>query len=277
MCRDAECVENTADTGTRMDTRPDVLEDAADTSMGGIVAPVLRAPPQGASTGSIHGSVSVADPALAPTFVWDPTARAERYELQVSDECTTPGFSTCAFESPTFEMSSTETTVTSPVLAVSTTAPVGRRYYWRVRACAGSECSAYSPVRYLDVGRQPNDFNGDGYADILAGANADDGLRVNQGRAFVWEGSATGPGAVFHLAPPDMQGDGRFGIACAALGDIDADGYADAVIAAYRLDVNATEDGAVYIYRGSGGGSARSLRSASTHRSRKTRPRSGDG
>src|SRR5690606_26729496 len=50
------------------------------------------------------------------------------------------------------------------------TAPLGRRYFWRVRACdeAMAVCSDWSEVRYLDVGRLKEDVNGDGYADLVA-------------------------------------------------------------------------------------------------------------
>jgi hypothetical protein len=81
-------------------------------------------PQNGENTGSVF------DPSgkpLRPTFRWK----------AVSDHGCGWGFSTCDFPSPEINQSGLSTTSFSPgsPLSVSTTPPVGRRYYWRVRAC----------------------------------------------------------------------------------------------------------------------------------------------
>jgi hypothetical protein len=215
--------------------------------------PVPRRPAQGATTGSVHGSVVLPEPALRPRFAWDASPGAERYELQVSSECETPGFAACAFAAPEVNETTPETSYRTGLLEVSTTPPVGRRYYWRVRACA-ARCSAWSPVRYVDVGRLPNDFDGDGYSDLLAGAHADDGAQSNQGRAYWWPGGPGGPASPTHLTPPRVVQNGNFGIATAALGDVNADGFADAAVAGHRIHSGAEDTGEVYLYLGSADG-----------------------
>ncbi len=254
------CVEGTC---RAMEPPPDAGRDAgpppeadAGRDAGPTTAPlrpVPRWPFNGASTGSVHGSVVIPEPALTPLFAWDPSDGASRYEIEITSECTTPGFASCAFASPVVQESVTETRFRAPVLAVGTTPPVGRRYYWRVRACAG-ECSPWSAVRYLDVGRQANDFDGDGYADVLAGAYLDDGAAADQGRAYWWSGSATGPATVHPMTPPRAEVNARFGLEVAALGDVDGDGFADAAVAAYFADAGATDTGEVYVYLGSATG-----------------------
>src|SRR5690606_24010913 len=125
-------------------------------------APTLLAPANGAFTGSVW-----ADGALRPRFRWHPVANASSYELQVEDTCPVIELGNCGFPSP--EVSEVGLTAGDFQLAVplpvSTTVPVGRRYYWRVRACNIAGCSDWSATRYLNVGRLGNDFNGDGYAD----------------------------------------------------------------------------------------------------------------
>ncbi|HJL15095.1 MAG TPA: FG-GAP-like repeat-containing protein [Sandaracinaceae bacterium LLY-WYZ-13_1] len=217
--------------------------------------PVPRWPANGASTGSVHGSPVLPEAALRPRFAWDPVTEASRYEIQITSECTTPGFADCAFEAPAVEAEVTEPSHRPSLLDVSASPPVGRRYYWRVRACRGGACSSWSTVRYLDVGRLPNDFDGDGYGDLLAGAHTDDGALSNQGRAYWWNGSSTGPRTPPNqLAPPTAEENGNFGISTASVGDVNADGFADAVIGAHRIDTTAEDTGAVYLYLGSATG-----------------------
>ncbi|MEQ9073798.1 MAG: FG-GAP-like repeat-containing protein [Sandaracinaceae bacterium] len=219
-----------------------------------LTAPILRRPFNGEATGSIHGSVVTAEPALTPRFAWDAVVGAERYEIQLSSECVTPGFSACAFEAAEVSETVTEPRFRPGILPVDTMPPVGRRYYWRVRACA-SECSAWSVVRYVDVGRQPTDFDGDGYGDMLVGAYLAGGGAMRAGRAHVFAGSPTGPGAMSQILPPVAEVEGRFGLAIAALGDIDADGFADAAISTYQLDVDGEANvGEVYVFHGSASG-----------------------
>src|SRR5262249_53575067 len=123
----------------------------------------------------------------------------------------------------------------------------GRRYYWRVRACGPNGCSAYAEVRYLDVGRVPGDVNGDGYPDLLVGMNEEQ----ITGRVMVYlsgpSGLPTTPS--IQIAPPPGS-PAHFWRSGEIVGDLDGDGFADAVIS------DEATTGTVYVYRGSPSGLA---------------------
>jgi hypothetical protein len=201
------------------------------------VAPTLVSPWNGEATGSPFApaglSFSVSGTPLSPRFVWKGVAGATAYEVQVDDSCSVTGFASCTFPSP--EVHDSVATISYRVaeaLPVSMTPPVGRRYFWRVRACNIAGCSPWSPVRYVDVGRQTHDFNGDGYADLLAaGPNSDPAL------AWLFLGGPTADTVA------DLQ---LKGTVVAAVGDLNADGFADMLVGDARLD--ATH---VYVHFGS--------------------------
>ncbi|MBW2736372.1 MAG: FG-GAP repeat protein, partial [Deltaproteobacteria bacterium] len=116
-------------------------------------------------------------------------------------------------------------------------------------------CSAFSAVRYLDVGRHADDFNGDGYADLIVGAYKQNNPELAEGNAYVYFGSPTGPATSpdVTLDNPLDQADGWFGIVASA-GDINGDGYADLMVSAYPQDNPEVDEGTVYVYFGSATG-----------------------
>lgn len=194
---------------------------------------------------------------LRPTFRWEEVASATDFELQVDDSCTTPGFSACAFPSPELSIITEETSFTPDEdLAVSLSPAVGRRYFWRVRACTGTACSSWTPVRYVDVGRQAQDFNGDGYADVVIGAVLQDWVAVDEGKVFVFYGSASGILATPSqtLDSPASQLGGHFGVSVASAGDVNGDGFSDLIVGASAQDAVAVDEGRVYVYYGSASG-----------------------
>ena len=90
------------------------------------------------------------------------------------------------------------------------------------------------------------DINGDGIADLIAGvphhvSNPDDNdTQIDHtGKALVFSGK---DGALlFTLLDPAEQEEGHFGIAVAALGDVDGDGVADFVVGADGKDIGGRE------------------------------------
>ncbi|MBK8609502.1 MAG: FG-GAP repeat protein [Chitinophagaceae bacterium] len=101
------------------------------------------------------------------------------------------------------------------------------------------------------------DVNGDGYSDIIIGAiGYDDGANINEGRAFVYYGSAAGLSASPNSTLDDAnQGDSWFGISVDCAGDVNGDGYNDVIVGAYEYDDGANADeGRAYIYHGSPSG-----------------------
>jgi hypothetical protein len=80
------------------------------------------------------------------------------------------------------------------------------------------------------------DVNGDGYSDILLGAEYHDNGQFNEGAVFVYQGSKDGiigdPASMLE----SNQGDGWFGTAVSSAGDVNGDGYSDILIGCYTFD-----------------------------------------
>lgn len=204
--------------------------------------PRLRLPQNGRATGSVW-----TERALRPRFAWGAEA-AVTFELQVDDSCEAGSIQSCDFASPEWTSSGLSENEATPTmgLPVSTQAPVGRRYYWRVRSCTSAACSPWSPVRYVDVGRQQSDLDGDGFGDVVV---SDMGTIARQGRVLVAFGpSPSGRKLVLKDDVAPETGD-HFGQVAKVIGDVDADGFADLLVTApqTREDV----PGVAYVYFGS--------------------------
>lgn len=191
--------------------------------------PAPRLPMNDAYVGSVHSGRAGA---LAPRFVWEgSTASAKgqvRYELQYSRDA---GFA--AEATTTVETLETWHQVEG-ALEVSQVAPVGARYYWRVRACLRESCSEYTRTWWVNLGRVIKDYNGDGYSDVAVGAPGNDGATLNGGRVFVYYG---GPGQGLDGTPDvllgsfDVQGEEYpLGYAVTYAGDVNGDGFGDLLV-----------------------------------------------
>ncbi|RMG18507.1 MAG: hypothetical protein D6729_06975, partial [Deltaproteobacteria bacterium] len=98
------------------------------------------------------------------------------------------------------------------------------------------------------------DVNGDGYGDVLVGAPAYSGGQSNEGRVYLFLGSAAGLG----LAPdwtyePDLSG-ARLGSAVAPAGDVNGDGYDDVLVGLPSYTGGESNEGSVYLFLGSAAG-----------------------
>jgi hypothetical protein len=166
---------------------------------------------------------------LRPLFRWaaatDTCPTPPTYDIQVDDTCPATGWRQCTFPSP--EASATALSATqfqpSSDLAVSTSVPVGTRYYWRVRACRSASCSSWSAPSYLDVGRAHSDIDGDGYSDLLT-TQLDFG--VWEGGVYGYRGGpsgiATTPASAFSPAAP-LPGKRQYFGAVMATGDLNGE------------------------------------------------------
>ena len=96
------------------------------------------------------------------------------------------------------------------------------------------------------------DANGDGYADVLVGAN---GTSSNQGRAYFYAGGSTGLATTpTTLTEPGAANNNFFGYSAASAGDVNGDGYSDVLIGASGAVNGST--GRAYAYLGSSAGLA---------------------
>jgi hypothetical protein len=114
----------------------------------------------------------------------------------------------------------------------------------------GNQANAWFGYTVASAG----DVNGDGFSDIIVGAPYYDNGPIDEGRAFLFLGSASGllSGAAW-TAESDQQGS-LFGQSVASAGDINGDGYSDVIIGAPRYTFGETGEGRAFVYLGSASG-----------------------
>jgi hypothetical protein len=98
------------------------------------------------------------------------------------------------------------------------------------------------------------DVNGDGYSDVIIGANYYANGETVEGAAYIYQGAATG---IVNIPSTILESNRAFtysGNAVAGAGDINGDGYSDVMVGAYQFSNGSSNEGAVYIYNGSPAG-----------------------
>lgn len=130
----------------------------------------------------------------------------------------------------------------------------GRTYVYQ-----GSSSGLNTVALWMEDGEQSNGFfgasissagdvNGDGFADVLVGAH---GVSSSTGKAYVYLGSVSGPGAAAAWTASGEGTSNLFGYAVSSAGDVNADGYADVMVGARQY---ASYTGKAYVYLGSSTG-----------------------
>ncbi|MEZ4360607.1 MAG: integrin alpha [Kofleriaceae bacterium] len=223
-----------------------------------LTPPVLRAPARNAYLGSHRVPAS-----LRPSFSWEAAtlmterALALRYRIELS---TDPAFPVGGV------VEDVDATTFMPAeLAVSLQPPVGTRYYWRVRTCVGEACGEPSATWWINLARQPRDYNGDGFSDVVIGAPAaTPAARTAAGRALLYSGGAAeviAPARTFNGA---LTAD-ALGTSVALLGDVNGDGFSDLALGApgsSHVEVYLGAAGPPYLLSPSGIGAGSSVASA---------------
>ena len=98
------------------------------------------------------------------------------------------------------------------------------------------------------------DVNGDGYSDIMLGAEYYDKGQVNEGTVLVFYGSKDGVSSNIFSGLESNQANGWFGTAVSSAGDVNGDGYSDILVGCYTFDNGQTDEGHVFVYHGSAEG-----------------------
>jgi hypothetical protein len=98
------------------------------------------------------------------------------------------------------------------------------------------------------------DVNGDGYSDVIVGAEDYDNGNTDEGVAFVYHGSSTGINNVAVTTLESNQDLSQFGFAVSSAGDVNGDGYSDVIVGAYLFDNGEINEGNAFVYHGSAAG-----------------------
>lgn len=103
---------------------------------------------------------------------------------------------------------------------------------------------------------EAGDVNGDNYIDVLVGAPHDEAGQIDEGRVYLYYGTASGPSSTPAWIGESNQAGALYGTAIAGLGDLDGDGYDDIAVGAPLYENGQTDEGAVFVYTGSDSGLA---------------------
>ncbi len=98
------------------------------------------------------------------------------------------------------------------------------------------------------------DVNGDGYSDILVGAYKYNNAFSNDGRVYAYYSTSTTYPSTPSWTKNGTQLGEYFGYSVSTAGDINGDGYSDVIIGSPLFENGQTDEGSVYVYRGSSSG-----------------------
>ena len=94
------------------------------------------------------------------------------------------------------------------------------------------------------------DVNGDGFSDLIVGADSLDAGHVNEGRAFVYLGSSEGPQTSPGWVTESGQAYAHYGYSVASAGDVNGDGFGDVLVGAESYDNGEVDEGAAFLFVG---------------------------
>ncbi len=109
-------------------------------------------------------------------------------------------------------------------------------------------------ARFGDALSTGGDVNGDGFGDLLVGASMFDNRQTDEGRAFVYLGSGSGPSTSSAWDTEGDQSQAQYGVSVAPAGDVNGDGFSDVLVGASLFDNGQTDEGRAFVYLGSAAG-----------------------
>lgn len=98
------------------------------------------------------------------------------------------------------------------------------------------------------------DVDGDGFDDVAIAAHLWDGAEVDEGQVRLFHGGASGLSPSPSWVRDGGQIDAQFGLGLGPAGDVDADGYADLAVGAWRWQDTVQDEGAAFLFAGSATG-----------------------
>jgi hypothetical protein len=98
------------------------------------------------------------------------------------------------------------------------------------------------------------DVNGDGYSDVVVGLLGYTNGQSQEGAAYIYHGSASGINTTLAAKVEPNIANANMGTDVGCAGDVNGDGYSDIVVGAYNYTNGQTNEGAIFIYKGSSTG-----------------------
>ncbi|RMG45809.1 MAG: hypothetical protein D6718_06560, partial [Acidobacteria bacterium] len=109
-----------------------------------------------------------------------------------------------------------------------------------------NQAGAYFGISVSGAG----DTDGDGYDDVVVGAEYYDDVQVDEGAVFLYRGSSSGLDSSPFWTREGGQDYAYLGYSVAGVGDLDGDGYADVAAGAPDYDDPEVDEGVVFVYYG---------------------------
>jgi hypothetical protein len=122
--------------------------------------------------------------------------------------------------------------------------PQGLTHSWQVQSNQVAARLGYSVSTAGDV-------NNDTYSDVIVGAIYYDNGQSDEGKVFVYHGSAAGLSLSPAWSAESNQANAGMGNAVANAGDVNGDNYEDVIVGAWQYDNGQTDEGRAYIFHGS--------------------------
>ena len=201
-----------------------------------------------------HASSDVSDGVFSIVTPRDPPAAANRQQLTLTAAAAGDNFGFAASGAGDVNGDGYDDVIVGALLNDAAGAEAGRAYVFFGGAggdavpdltLTGAASLDFFGTSVAGVG----DMNGDGYADVVVGANGNDAGGSAAGRAYVYFGGAT-PDAIADLTLTGAAANDNFGASVSSAGDVNRDGYADLIVGAYLNDAGASNAGRAYVYFG---------------------------